>query len=76
MTPMTANSLAQGAGQRAAAGNPFHDRLSRSSSWWNNYVSQLDDNRTRLMYSEICAMLIICMVVTGFIVRLAELAGL
>lgn len=52
--------------------NPFESRLNRQSTWWSNYVAEADDKRTRAMYSKLCAMLIICVVVTGFIARLAQ----
>lgn len=51
--------------------NPFESRLSRTTAWHDRYVREADDKRTRAMYSTICAMLIICVLVTGFIARLA-----
>lgn len=34
-------------------------------------IREDDDSRNRLMYRDICVMLIICVLVTGFIARLA-----
>lgn len=48
----------------------FESRLANRAAWVDNYAHQTDQNRNRLMYRDICAMLIICVLVTGFIARL------
>ena len=52
--------------------SPFESRLNRRAAWVENYMRETDDKRTRVMYRDICWMLIICSLVTGFIGRLAQ----
>lgn len=49
----------------------FQERLSNRTAWADNYAHEADEDRNRIMYRDICAMLIICVLVTGFIARLA-----
>lgn len=52
--------------------NPFEARLNRATAMHDNWVRDMDDSRTRAMYRDICAMFTICVLVTGFIWRMAQ----